>query len=145
MDRISRIFGRKSETPESTDQARDLQSPSNSTPSEDESPLHEDEQFGLKFVSDSGEERVFTSLPISIGRIEGNDLVVKHETVSAKHALVYYDDRAKSICILDQDSLNGISIDGFPTRKNLLVDGAKVGFGGIEVTFRDTGYLHTSE
>ena len=101
-----------------------------------------DQVYGLKFILESGESKLFTSLPISIGRAENNDIVLAHETVSAYHAQVYYDDKARDICILDLDSLNGLFISDQPTRKNILFDGVKIGFGTAVLTFRDTGFIY---
>lgn len=99
--------------------------------------------YGLKFILENGESKLFTSLPISIGRAEKNDLVLTNETVSARHAQIYYDEKAKDICILDLDSLNGLFIDGQPTRRNVLFDGAAIGLGTATVVFRDTGFIYS--
>ena len=100
------------------------------------------EQYGLKFILPTGESKVFAELPISIGRGEQNDLVLQDETVSSSHARVYFDDRLRSVCIVDLGSLNGIYLDGLPSLRNVLYDDAKIRFGKVELTFRDTGYLH---
>lgn len=137
MDRISRLFGRKndSEDPEEEDLDR-----MHGDPLE----LGEEliEPFGLKFSLDTGENFLFSSLPITIGRSPENDLAIDHDTVSSVHALVYYDEVVKDVCISDQESLNGIYIDDLPTRKNILHDGVKVSLGEVDIRFRDTGYIH---
>jgi pSer/pThr/pTyr-binding forkhead associated (FHA) protein len=102
------------------------------------------EQYGLKFVFESGEFKVFDSLPISLGRAEQNDIVLSDDSISAMHAKVYYDQQIKDICIVDLDSLNGLYVDGQPTRKNILYDGVQIGLGKVVFTFRDTGYIHPS-
>jgi pSer/pThr/pTyr-binding forkhead associated (FHA) protein len=99
--------------------------------------------FGLKFILDSGEERIFTTLPVRIGRNDQNDLILSPDTVSATHALVYFDELIQDVCILDLDSLNGLYIDRFPTRKNILNDGMRISLGDAMITFRDTGYIHS--
>jgi hypothetical protein len=137
MDRKGKFFGRKhSVTPEN--QA--------SQPNQEKAAPQsgEAELYGLKFILHTGESRTFTSLPISIGRSEENDLVIKDETVSAIHAWVKYDETARSVCILDQDSLNGVYVNDQPTRKNILYDGALIRLGNARLTFRDTGYIHSS-
>ncbi len=98
--------------------------------------------FGLKFTLTSGPAYVFTQLPISIGRGETNDLVIDDPSISSSHALVYFDDRLGEVCIMDRDSLNGIYIGELPTRKNVLVDGARIRLGGVELMYQDTGYIH---
>jgi pSer/pThr/pTyr-binding forkhead associated (FHA) protein len=99
-------------------------------------------EYGLNFVLDKGETKSFSSLPITIGRSEQNTFIVSEETVSSTHARVYYDERVKGICIEDLDSLSGLFINGSPTRKNLLLDGMKIRMGNMNITFRDTGYIH---
>ncbi len=103
-----------------------------------------DERYGLKFVFESGESKVFNSLPISLGRAEQNNIVLNDDTVSAMHAKIYYDQQIKDICIVDLDSLNGLFIEGQPTRKNILYDGVQIRLGKVAFTFRDTGYIHPS-
>jgi pSer/pThr/pTyr-binding forkhead associated (FHA) protein len=101
-----------------------------------------DQSYGLKFTLESGESRLFTSLPISIGRAENNDIVLPDETVSAHHAQVYYDEIANNICIVDLDSLNGLFIGDQPTHRNVLYDGTKIGLGMATLIFRDTGFIY---
>lgn len=101
-----------------------------------------EQAYGLKFLLESGESILFTSLPISIGRAEENDIVLADETVSAYHAQVYYDDNAQDICIVDLDSFNGLFIGDQPTRKNILYDGVKIGLGAATLIFRDTGFIY---
>jgi pSer/pThr/pTyr-binding forkhead associated (FHA) protein len=98
--------------------------------------------YGLKFVLENGETRIFTTLPISIGRAPDNDIVLANETVSAHHARVYYDEKARDICIIDLDSLNGLFISGQPTRRNVLFDGVRIGLGTANLVFRDTGFIY---
>jgi hypothetical protein len=152
MDRFGKLFGRKTEQPSTSESpALDPQAASHE-PSRDAAhapaPPPEDhsdpvgQPFGLKFVFDSGESRTFTHLPVSIGSSEQNDLVLSDETVSANHALIYYDEQIKDICILDLDSLNGVYISDSPTRKNILQDVARIALGKVHLVFRDTGYIH---
>ncbi len=105
----------------------------------------EGDVFGLKFGLPSGDVRLFTELPISIGRAADNDLVIEYESVSSHHAQIYFDEIVSDVCILDLDSFNGLLIDGLPTRKNVLHDGVKIGLGGTTITFRDTGYIHQGQ
>jgi len=98
--------------------------------------------FGLKFVFESGESKTFTNLPISIGRSEQNQIVLGDKSVSATHARVYYDDRIRGVCIVDNDSLNGLYINDQPTSRNVLQDGVKIRLGNVQLAFRDTGYIH---
>ncbi len=105
-------------------------------------PVAPDQGFGLKFILPGAEPRLFTTLPISIGRNPSNDIVLADETVSAQHAQVYYDDKAQDICIVDLDSLNGLFIGGQPTRKNILYDGVKIGLGMVSLIFRNTGFIY---
>ena len=130
MGPISRLFGRKDEHDENASNAA--------------SQGAEGDEFGLKFIFASGESRVFTSLPISLGRGEPNEIALDDETVSAVHARIYYDERVGDVCILDNDSLNGLFIDDQPTRKNVLNDDVRIRLGSAELIFRDTGYIHSA-
>jgi pSer/pThr/pTyr-binding forkhead associated (FHA) protein len=146
MGPISRFFGHKDDEP-STGQGDAPEELEDKTQLES-SGISQNAQagsgpeYGLKFVLTSGTAFTFTTLPISIGRGDQNDIVLKEETVSARHAQVYYDELIKDVCIVDYDSLNGLFIDDHPTRKNVLYEGVKIRLGGAELTFRDTGYIH---
>jgi pSer/pThr/pTyr-binding forkhead associated (FHA) protein len=146
MGPISRFFGRKDDEPSagqegSPEAAKDEVQPETTQVSK-KTQADNGQEYGLKFILPSGKALTLTSLPISIGRSDQNDIVLKDETVSARHAQIYYDDLIKDVCILDNDSLNGLFIDDQPTRKNVLYDGVKIRLGGAEITFRDTGYIH---
>ena len=146
MDRIGKIFGRKPEQTAPLEGGK--AEPMNPPAVGKVEAVHEAESqvfFGLKLVLDTGKEFAFTALPISIGRSEANQIVLKDETVSSNHALIYFDDLAQEVCILDLDSLNGIFVDHAPTRKNILSDGVKISLGTVELTFRDTGYIHNHQ
>ena len=130
-----RLFGRKSERASTEEQG-------NPDPEITPEAKGGDEVFGLQFILDSGESKTFTALPLKIGRGEQNDVMLNDETVSTDHAQVYYDEQVRDICIIDQDSLNGLFIGDQPTRKNILYDGVKIRLGRVQLTFRDTGYIH---
>jgi hypothetical protein len=144
MDRIGKIFGRKPEqtAPLEGGKAEPV-TPPVVTKVETGHEAESQEFFGLKLILDSGKEFAFASLPVSIGRSEANQIVLNDETVSSSHALIYFDDLAQEVCILDLDSLNGISVDHAPTRRNILSDGVKISIGALDLTFRDTGYIHS--
>lgn len=136
MARFGKLFGRKpgepsGDKPQATERSGDS---ARRTVTQSE--------FGLKLILENGETRTFTSLPISIGRAEQNDLVLVDDTVSANHALIYYDENVKDICVVDLDSLNGVTVDDHLTRKNVLRDGVRIGLGKSNPIFRDTGYIH---
>ena len=101
-----------------------------------------DQSYGLKFILESGESKLYTSLPISLGRANDNDIILQDETVSAHHAKIYYDEKVNGICIVDLDSLNGLFIGDQPTYRNVLYDGDKIGLGTATLTFRDTGFIY---
>lgn len=105
-------------------------------------PADPDPAFGLKFTLPGGEAKLFTALPVTIGRAIDNDIVLADETVSAQHAQIYYDPKVQDICIVDLDSLNGLFIGGQPTRKNVLNDGVKIGVGMSSLIFRNTGFIY---
>jgi serine/threonine protein phosphatase PrpC/pSer/pThr/pTyr-binding forkhead associated (FHA) protein len=93
---------------------------------------------GMYLVDATGQQFALDHLPAVIGRSPQSDLVVNAPTLSYSHARVYTD-RRLGLCVEDLDSANGVTLDGNPTRKNLLYDGARVGFGGTEYVFRRVG------
>jgi hypothetical protein len=146
MARIGKIFGRKPEqtAPLEGGKAEPVNPPAVSKV-EAGHEAESQEFFGLKLALATGKEFTFTTLPVTIGRSEANQIVLKDETVSSSHALIYFDDLAQEVCILDLDSLNGIFVDHAPTRRNILSDGVKISLGAVELTFRDTGYIHNHQ
>ena len=146
MDRIGKIFGRKPEqtAPLEGGKAEPLTPPAPGNV-EASHAAENQEFYGLKLILDTGKEFAFSSLPVSIGRGQANQIVLNDETVSNSHAMIYFDEHAQEVCILDLDSLNGITIDHAPTRRNILSDGVKIGLGAVNLTFRDTGYIHSQQ
>lgn len=136
MARLGKLFGRKPEEPSGDKSQTNKQSGDSARRAVNNS------DFGLKLILENGESRTFAALPISIGRAEQNDLILADDTVSANHALIYYDENVKDICIVDLDSLNGVRVDDQLTRKNILRDGVRIGLGKSNLIFRDTGYIH---
>jgi pSer/pThr/pTyr-binding forkhead associated (FHA) protein len=136
MARLGKLFGRKPGEPSGDKSQTSKQTGDSARRAVNNS------EFGLKLILENGETRTFASLPISIGRAEPNDLVLADDTVSANHALIYYDENVKEICIVDLDSLNGVTVEDQLTRKNVLRDGVRIGLGKSNLIFRDTGYIH---
>lgn len=136
MKNLSKWFGHKSED-EAADQEAETAQTAQLSPPGVPGP-----EFGLTFSPEGGESKIFTRLPITIGRGAQNDLVLHDEAISVQHARVYYDVRLQQVCILDLDSLNGLWINEQATRRNVLLDDMKIRLGNITLTFRDTGYIH---
>lgn len=101
-----------------------------------------EEAFGLQLIEESGHTNHLKSLPVTLGRSSDNQIQLSDDSVSASHARIYYDELSDEICIEDLDSLNGLFLNGQPTRKNLLYDGVKITLGSVNLTFRNTGYIH---
>ncbi len=93
---------------------------------------------GLQLVEANGTVHKFDALPVLLGRAAENRIVLKDDTVSATHAGLYYDELLRAVVIEDRDSLNGVYVDGQPTRKNVLRDQATITLGKTTLTFRDT-------
>ncbi len=108
----------------------------NSTP-----PSPAERNFGLQFTLPDGKITPLNILPSTIGRGSGNTVVIDSETVSTIHARVYYDPALQAVCIEDQNSLNGLKVNGKPTHKNILNDGDKITVGDITLVFQDNGYI----
>ena len=82
--------------------------------------------------------------PIHIGRNADNEIIIDDPTVSGRHARIYFDQSAQRICIEDLDSLNGVYLDGRPTRKNVLNSGVVIELGSRQFAFDNGGYIHPS-
>ena len=146
MGRIGKIFGRKPEQTASLKGGKaGPQNPPAAGKAEASHEAENQEFFGLKLILDTGKEFAFSTLPVTIGRGETNQVVLNDETVSNSHALIYFDELAQEVCILDLDSLNGICVDHAPTRRNILSDGVTISLGAVDLTFRDTGYIHSHQ
>ena len=86
--------------------------------------------------------RFFNQPEILMGRDSHCDVVLSDETVSVRHARLSF--HHGQWWLEDLDSTNGVKINGHPTRKNLLQDGARIQLGSVQLEFRDTGYIHTN-
>jgi hypothetical protein len=146
MARIGKIFGKKPEPtiPQEGGKAGPVNPPA-AGKVEAGPGVESQEFFGLKLTLDTGKEFAFTTLPVTIGRGEANQIVLQDETVSGNHAMIYFDESAQEVCVLDLDSLNGVYVDHAPTRRNILSDGVKLSLGAVDLTFRDTGYIHSRQ
>jgi hypothetical protein len=96
--------------------------------------------YGLQLVMDD-DQVFYLELPSTLGRSAENIFEITDDSVSYRHARIFFDRRIGAVCIEDLNSLNGIFVDGRPTTKSVLVDGARLTIGGVSFTFRDTGYL----
>ncbi len=99
----------------------------------------------LLITSTGGDVLCFdlTASPLRVGRAPDNDLVVTTgipgwDTVSRHHAWLYYDGRRGRWVIKDDGSSNGTCVNGARTGYNILEDGVRVAFGGMEAVFRQT-------
>ncbi len=93
---------------------------------------------GMYLVDANGQQFTLDRLPAVIGRSPASSLVVNAPTVSYLHARIATDPRL-GLYVEDLDSVNGLILDGSPTRKNLLYDGARLSFGETEYVFRRVG------
>ena len=83
-----------------------------------------------------------TTSPVRVGRDSDNDLVIPEgiplrDTVSRRHAWMYYDTRLGHWIVEDPGSQNGTYVDGERTGHNILQDGTRVAFGGVQALFRE--------
>jgi serine/threonine protein phosphatase PrpC/pSer/pThr/pTyr-binding forkhead associated (FHA) protein len=93
---------------------------------------------GMYLVDATGQQFALDRLPATIGRSPQSDFVLNVPTVSYQQARIFTDPRL-GLCVEDANSANGLTLDGSPTRKNLLYDGARLGLGGSEYVFRRVG------
>lgn len=74
---------------------------------------------------------------MSIGRRDGNDIVIKDASLSGHHADILRVERdGKTVYILrDNDSTNGTRINNLPITEQELKNSDIILFGGVEVLF----------
>lgn len=101
----------------------------------------QDAAGGLHLLLPGGSACALPGLPAALGRAAGSSIVLRDPAVSATHARIYFDEALQAVCIEDLDSTNGLYVDGQPTRKNVLHDGARITLGATTLTFRDAGFV----
>ncbi len=83
-------------------------------------------------LEEGGSPRVFDLLENAlVGRIEGNDLVLNHPSVSRKHAR--FELRDESWWVIDLQSTNGIKVNGNAVTEGQIRSGDKVMIGSVEL------------
>ena len=96
--------------------------------------------FAIVISEKGGAERreVFDQPELSIGRVQGNELMLPKGNVSKRHArLVFRDGR---YIVTDLNSTNYTRVDGAKLEPNVatpLNDGARLQFGRVAMTFRN--------
>jgi adenylate cyclase len=89
------------------------------------------EQLQIHYV-DLGVPRVTDLKPeTSVGRTEGNDLVLNHPSVSRKHAR--FEERHNGWWIIDLKSTNGVKINGSLVTEALVNPGDKILIGSVQL------------
>lgn len=86
----------------------------------------------LWLVPPEGEPIRIDQSPVTVGRDAGADVVLRHESVSRKHAVLERDSR--SWLVADQKSGNGTWLDGQRVIKALLREGQSLRFGAVSFT-----------
>ncbi|GAB4128907.1 MAG: hypothetical protein OHK0045_07070 [Raineya sp.] len=71
---------------------------------------------------------------MTIGRKEGNDIVIPVETVSSNHAILT--NEGGNWFIADNNSTNGIILNGNRIQKHILKQGDKIQLGGVLMSFQ---------
>jgi hypothetical protein len=81
---------------------------------------------------------------ITVGRQPDSDLVIDHDSVSKRHAVLRWDDRMEQCTLEDLGSTNGtfVNTDQPITREVVLEDGDIVSFGDLAFWFLYTGTLY---
>jgi adenylate cyclase len=92
------------------------------------------EQLQIHYV-DLGVPRV-TDLrsDLSIGRTEGNDLVLNHPSVSRKHARI--EERGDTWWMIDLKSTNGVKVNGNLISEAPVMPGDKILIGSVQLDFK---------
>lgn len=76
-------------------------------------------------------EKSLLQLPLKIGRAPDNDIVVQHSSVSRYHCRI--ESRASQIWIVDQDSVNGVKLNGLKHKEMQLDRSMALKIGEITV------------
>jgi len=74
--------------------------------------------------------------PFTIGRQEGQNLVLRSDMVSRLHAVIEF--RSGKPVLVDKESANGTYVNGVLIREHELRDGDRISFGGLIVRFEST-------
>jgi hypothetical protein len=77
----------------------------------------------------------------TIGRTDGNDLVIAHRSISRRHAEVTRDPTTGSYCIADLEASNGIRINGVAHASCALEHGDVIDLGHVRLRFESRGGL----
>ena len=111
-------------------------------PNQTEVPIQQtvESSSGLSLIYMDGTEIPLPRLPAVIGRSAGCTVELADESVSARHAEIFFDDESSEICLRDLDSLNGIWVNDQPTVWNVLQDGDLISLGALRLTFHNRGY-----
>ena len=89
------------------------------------------EQLQIHYV-DLGVQRVSDLRgELSVGRTEGNDLVLNHPSVSRKHAR--FEPRSDKIWIIDLKSTNGVKVNGNLVTESQVNAGDKILIGSVQL------------
>src|SRR5687768_15457406 len=93
------------------------------------------DQIQLHYV-DLGAPRVLDlrGNALTIGRIEGNDVVLNHPSVSRRHARI--EQRGQSWWIVDLNSTNGVKVNGSPVTEAALSAGDRILIGSVQIEAR---------
>lgn len=81
--------------------------------------------------------------PVTVGRIEGNDLVLNHPSVSRRHARL--ERRGADWWIVDLNSTNGVKVNGSPATESKIAGGDRILVGSVQLEVRGTPVVDFSE
>src|SRR5256886_13588568 len=71
---------------------------------------------------------------LSVGRTEGNDIVLNHPSVSRKHAK--FEIRGEQWWIVDLKSTNGVKVNGNLVAESQVVAGDKISVGSVQLELK---------
>lgn len=88
----------------------------------------------------AGQEFALTQPEIVIGRVDDNDIVIEHRSVSRNHAKILFD--GDSHKIIDLQSANGVLVNGEEYAMTDLRQGDHIEFGHVHFRFVPAGELY---
>ena len=91
----------------------------------------------VHLIAKSGKPNAFP-MGVTIGRVEGNDIELDHNSISRFHAWLQQDERTKVWALTDAESKNGTWVAGVelsPRQRVPLADQTEIRLGNVFLTF----------
>lgn len=93
--------------------------------------------MNYKFVlldneSGQGKAAWVLPLPVTVGRSEGNQIVIGHPSISRRHCQ-FFNDPDGALVVRDFDSMNGLYVEEQRVKRSVLRPGIVIQIGGVSM------------